>query len=120
MITIKLNLMQYKAAIMKVKNKSGVEVDCVAIPIDLNFLYRGEKGVYADFVAFEIKDKKSDSKDTHLVKQSMPKEVLEKMSKEDRNELPIFGNLRVWDERAESEPTSPVAPISETDKLPWE
>ena len=119
MITIKINLMQYKAAIMKVKNKSGVEVDCVAIPIELNNLFKGEKGVYADFVAFEFKNPPKDSKDTHLIKASLPKEILEKMSDEDKNALPIFGNLRVWGERTEGEPTSSTAPIKEDDGLHW-
>jgi hypothetical protein len=111
--------MQYKSAIMKVKNKSGVEVDCVAIPIELNNLFKGEKGVYADFVAFDIKNPKADSKDTHLVKQSLPKDILEKMSDEDKNALPIFGNLRVWGERTESEPTSSMEAKSESDGLPF-
>ena len=119
MITIKINLLQYKAAIMKVKNKAGKEVDCIAIPIELNNLFKGEKGVYADFVAFDLKNPKADSKDTHLVKQSLPKEILEKMTEEDKNALPIFGNLRVWGERGESESTSSAAPISEDDGLPW-
>ena len=120
MITIKINLLQYKAAIMKIKNNSGKEVECLAIPIEINNLFKGEKGVYADFVAFDIRQPKADSKDTHLVKQSLPKDVLEKMSEEERNSLPIFGNLRVWSERQESEPVSSTTPIKENDKLPWE
>jgi hypothetical protein len=120
MITFKINLLQYKAAIVKMKNNSGKEVECVAIPIELNNLFKGEKGVYAEFVAFELKEQKNDSKDTHLVKQSLPKDVLKAMSDEDKTSLPIFGNLRVWSERGEQESTSSTTAITESDKLPWE
>lgn len=119
MITFKINLLQYKAAVMKVKNKAGVPVDCVVIPIDQNDLFRGEKGIYADFVAFEIKEKKGDSKDTHLVKQSFGKEILEGLTEEQRKALPIFGGLRLWDERAEKDSVSSAEVIDEESGLPF-
>ena len=76
MITFKINFMQFKAAIQKVKNNKGNDIECIVIPIALNNLFKGEKGVYGEFVAFEVKEKRADSKDTHLVKQSLPKDVL--------------------------------------------
>jgi len=119
MITFKVNLLQYQSAIMKIKNKSGILVDCVVIPIDTNHLVKGEKGVYADFAAFEFKNKKEDSKDTHLIKQSLPKEWFQALSDEEKRAMPIFGNLRVWEERTEPESTSSVTPIDESDGLPF-
>jgi hypothetical protein len=119
MITFKVNLLQYQAAIMKIKSKSGIMVDCVVIPIDSNHLVKGEKGVYADFAAFEFKNNKEGSKDTHLVKQSLPKEWFQAMSDEEKRAMPIFGNLRVWEERTEPESTSSPTPIDESDGLPF-
>lgn len=119
MITFKINLMQYKAAIMKIKNNSGVMVDCVVIPIDVNHLVKGEKGVYADFAAFEFKNKQENSKDTHLIKQSLPKEWFQGMSDDEKKAMPIFGNLRVWEERTDQEPQSSMDSLTESDGLPF-
>lgn len=119
MITFKVNLLQYKAAIMDIKNKDGKPTSCVVIPIELNNLVKGEKGVYADFAAFEFKNKQENSKDTHLVKQSLPKEIFQAMTDDAKKEMPIFGNLRVWEERAEQMPTSSVVPVDESDGLPF-
>ncbi len=114
----KLNLMQLKAAIRRMDGANG-PIDCVVIPIDANHLFRGEKGIYLDLIAFELKKKAEDVKDSHLVKQSLPKEVLEKMTDEEKNSQPILGNLRVWSERTESEPQSSMAVSDEIDKLPF-
>jgi len=119
MITFKVNLLQYQSVIMKIKNKSGIFVDCMVIPIDINHLVKGEKGVYADFAAFEFKNKIKNSKDTHLIKQSLPKEWFQAMSDEEKKAMPIFGNLRIWEERTEQEPTSSVIPVDESDGLPF-
>jgi hypothetical protein len=119
MITFKVNLLQYQAAIMKIKSKSGALVDCVVIPIDSNHLVKGDKGVYADFAAFEFKNKQENSKDTHLVKQSLPKEIFQAMSDDAKKAMPIFGNLRVWEDRTESEPVSSVNIVPEDDGLPF-
>ena len=119
MITFKINLMQYKAVIQKIKNNSGKEVECVVIPIELNSLIKGEKGVYADFVAFEMKEKKEGRNDTHLVKQSFPKEIFQNMTDESKREQPIFGNLRVWDGMGERDSTSSMEVLTEDDGLPF-
>ena len=119
MITFKVNLLQYQSAIMRIKDKSGVPVECMVIPIDKNHLVKGEKGVYADFAAFEFKNKQENSKDTHLIKQSLPKEWFQAMSDEDKKAMPIFGNLRVWEERSEQEPPGSVAAVDESDGLPF-
>ncbi|WP_417444610.1 hypothetical protein [Joostella sp.] len=85
------------------KNKDGNEVDVLIIPVDANNLFKGEKGVYGDFTAIEVKNKVGDSKDTHLIKQNLPKEVFEKMTDEEKKATPIFGNAILWSRR-ESEP----------------
>jgi hypothetical protein len=117
-ISGKINLLMLKAAVKKMKATSG-EIDCLVIPIDQNKLYRGEKGIYLDLIAFDLPQKEG-SKDTHLVKQSFSKEVREAMTEEELKSLPILGNLSMWyDGTNTQEPISSAAPISENDDLPF-
>lgn len=102
-ISIKLNLRQLKNIVKPMRRKDGSTVECLVLPIDSNHIFRGGKGLYLDLTAIEIKNKVGDSKDTHLVKQSIPKEVYEKMTEEQKKSLPIIGNAIVWD-RQEPEP----------------
>lgn len=98
-ISGKINLRQLLSVMTKMKGKNG-EVDGVFIPIDANHLYRGENGaIYLDITGFEIKERKADRKDTHLVKQALPKEVYDAMTEEQKKETPILGNLIVWGHR---------------------
>lgn len=94
-ISAKINLTTLKSVITKRKGKSG-EVEGIFIPIEANHLFKSEKGnVYLDLNAFELKEKKEDG-DTHLIKQSLPKDVYKSMSDDEKRELPIIGNLKVW------------------------
>jgi hypothetical protein len=94
-ISSKINLAALKHSVRKMKGQTG-EVECLIIPIEANNLFKGEKGVYLDTTGFEIKNKTGTSKDTHLVKQSLPKEVYEKMTDEQKKEQPIIGSMIVW------------------------
>ena len=66
---------------------------CLVIPIEENHLYEGEKGIYADFIAWEMRKKKENGT-THLLKQSLPKEVRSAMTDEQKKSLPIFGDMK--------------------------
>jgi len=94
-ISIKINLRQLKSAVRTMKSASG-EIECLIIPINQNHLIKGEKGIYIDMQAYELKEKKADRKDTHLIKQDFPKEVFDAMSDEEKKTTPILGNLVVW------------------------
>lgn len=94
-------------------------VECVVIPVEKNKLFIGKNGVYLDLIAFEINNKKSESKDTHLLKQSFSKEVREAMSEQELKDLPILGGLQVWDGQTEAEPVSTMAVQDETSDLPF-
>lgn len=122
MITIKLNLKQLKHSITKMQSQSGV-VDCLIIPIGLNHLFQGDKGIYLDMVAFEVKEKK-ESKDTHLLKQSFSKEEREAMTDDQIKAIPILGNMRIWDavenNAIDLTPVNdPVAEFEEPSDLPF-
>jgi len=93
MIGGKINLSKLVSVITTRKGKDGKEIEGIFIPIENNHLFKSKetKNVYLDLIAFELKDPKHD--DTHLVKQSLPKDVREAMSEEEKKEQPIIGNL---------------------------
>lgn len=119
-ISGKINLLNLHAIRKIMPGKTG-PVECLVIPIEVNKLFIGEKGVYLDLIAFEIDPSKRnvEGKDTHLIKQSFSKEIREKMTEEQLKELPILGNLQVWSERQESEPVSSTEVQDETSDLPF-
>ena len=117
MITAKLNLLELKCSVKKMNGKSG-ELNCLVIPIDLNNLYTGEKGIYLDLVGFEIKNPKEGSRDTHLLKQSFSKEIREEMTDDELKAVPIIGNLSM-NPFTERDPVSNPAPQAESDDLPF-
>ena len=117
-VSAKINLMQLKAARRTMNGQSG-PVDCIVIPIAANHLFIGEKGIYLDIAGFEIKNPANDSKDTHLLKQSLPKEVYQAMSDEEKKAQPVLGNMKIWSGFTEPEPQSDMQPRDESDGLPF-
>ena len=119
-ISIKLNLLQLKVAVRKMNSEKSGTIDCLVIPIDQNHLFRGNKGIYLDLQAFELKNKKEDSKDTHIVKQSLPKEVYDGLTEQDRKDMPILRNAIVWEAQLKEETTvSSAEPQDEFNDLPF-
>lgn len=94
-ISTKLNLAGLKHSVRKMKGQSG-EIECLIIPISTNNLFKGEKGVYLDLEGFEIKNKANDSKDTHLVKQSLPKETYNALTDDQKKAIPVLGSHILW------------------------
>ncbi len=89
---IKLNLLKIKsAAVMSITGKTATK-KCLVIPIDDAHLYAGEKGVYVNMSAWEMSDPKG--QDTHLMRQSLPKEIYDTMTEDEKNAMPIVGSLR--------------------------
>lgn len=120
-ISGKINLMNLHAVRKTMPSQSG-SVEVLIIPIEKNKLFKGEKGIYLDLIAFEVDPAKrnADSKDTHLVKQSFSKEVREKMTEEELKAMPILGNLSVWSDSPQAETVSDTNTVlSEVDDLPF-
>ena len=91
---IKIDLTAFAGSgIINLSGKNGQLKKCLVIPIKDNHLYEGEKGIYADFIAWEMKEKKENGT-THLVKQSLPKEIRDGLTDLEKKALPIFGDLR--------------------------
>ena len=98
-ISIKVNLKQLKHVEREMKGQDGKMIKCLIIPLEENLIYQGEKGAYLSLTAIEIKDRSkfsADQKDTHLIKQDIPKEKYEAMSDEQRKAMPILGNAILW------------------------
>lgn len=114
-LNIKLNLQNLNCAVRTEKSKSGL-VECIIIPIEQNYLFKGEKGIYLDLTAFELKEPKD--KKTHLIKQQLPKEVFKAMTDEQKKSTPILGDVTTW-EHTEPEPVSSSAPLGPDDDLPF-
>jgi hypothetical protein len=87
MLKIKLDLTKLKAYSKKMPTKNSGDVDCLIIPVELNHLYVGAKGIYLDLIAFEIKNK-----DGWLIKQSLPKAARDTMSQQEQRDMPILGS----------------------------
>ena len=94
----KLNLLKLKrAGIMQIQGRTKV-LRCLVIPVeDNNILVTTDennhpKAAYIDLTAWELKNPKYD--ETHMVKQSLPKEVREKMTDEKKKAMPILGGLK--------------------------
>ena len=114
-LNIKLNLQNLNCACRFEKSKSGL-VECLVIPIEINHLFKGEKGIYLDLTAFELKEPKD--KRTHLVKQQMTKEIFKAMTDEEKRNTPILGDVTPF-EFKEAEPVSNSEPLNEGSDLPF-
>ena len=71
--------------------------------------------MYLDLIAFKIENPQY--KETHMIKQSLPKEVRESMSEEDKNAQPILGGLNV--NLSGGSNSAKVDTIDEDDDLPF-
>lgn len=98
--SIKTDLLKLKGAfITNLKGKTATK-RCLIIPVDEAGLFVGQKGVYLDLTAIEMREPKY--AETHCIKVSLDKGVYEAMSEEERNAMPIIGGMRVL-ERKETE-----------------
>jgi hypothetical protein len=105
-ISLKINLRQLKHVEREMKGQGDKMIKCLIIPLEENMIYQGEKGAYLNLTAIEIKDRSkfsADQKDTHLIKQDVPKDKYEAMTEEQRKAMPIIGNAILWG-RQESAP----------------
>ena len=94
----KIDLKKFKNAFAaNIKGKAATK-QCVCIPIEDNYLFVGEKGIYFDFVCREISEDKRRDATTHIIAPSVPKEVYDAMTDEQKKSLPILGNLSEFQE----------------------
>jgi hypothetical protein len=114
-LNIKLNLSNLKGVVRYEAGETG-PVECLIIPIEANHLFKGKSGIYLDLTAFELKEIKDNQ--THLIKQSLPKEVYQKQTEEEKKTMPILGNVSTF-EAVSSEPVISSEPLAAGTKLPF-
>ena len=108
-VTQKINLAALKHVEMELKRKDGSTVKGMFIPYEANHVFVSDKGGRnIDLISFELKEKKEWG--THMTKQSLPKEVREKMTDEEKNAMPIFGNLNLDSGNSNKEASTNLAP----------
>ena len=99
----KINLATLKHKVATFDKKGSKEkIECIVIPIKDNHIFKSEKGnLFVDLVVFKMKEPQKDkdgaTTQTHIVKQSLPKEVREKQTEAEKREQPILGNLNMYD-----------------------
>jgi hypothetical protein len=101
----KINLAKFKHAIIPIKDGD----EAIIIPIKGNKLYKSEVGnVFFDWIAWP---KKTEDKEgnTHMIKQSFSKTEIDAMSKEQKEELPIYGNMKPFGGKQEAAPVNDQA-----------
>ena len=117
---IKINLTKIKEHFLQNIKGNTMTKRCICIPLDALGIYEGEKGIYLDLVAFEYKEPKF--ADTHMVKISIPKEIVDAMTEEEKNAQPIVGGLKpiVAAERKKTEiPGTTEATAEDGNDLPF-
>jgi hypothetical protein len=74
-------------------DRDGKKMDCLVIPIEHNHLsIAANNEVYLNLVGWASENLNNGQ--THLIKPSVPKERLEKMTEEQKRNIPIVGNVR--------------------------
>ena len=95
MIKGKINLAAFSHAIMDVKRKDGTTTKAIVLPIEPNGFFHSDKvNVYVDFVAREIPVEKRKGEDSHMVSQSVGKEVYEALRSQQKYP-PTIGTMRM-------------------------
>lgn len=110
---------------MQIQGRTGV-LRCLVIPVEDNNIFvttdenNHPKAAYIDLTAWELKNPKYD--ETHIIKQSLPKEVREKITDEEKKAIPILGGLKPVIFESQNAASSCAAPIAQTqnsDDLPF-
>lgn len=120
----KINLLKLKnAGVVDVKGKESVK-RCVVIPIEDNniFISADEnlvaKGAYIDFMAWENRQI-SQYGDTHGIRQSLPKDVREKMSEDELKAVPFIGNMKPFEIGNSASSVNAPSAVANGDDLPF-
>ena len=120
--SIKTDLLKLKGSFLtNLKGKTATK-RCLVIPIDESGMYLGEKGVYLNLTAIEMREERYG--DTHVVKQGLPKDVYQAMTDEERNAQPILGSLKPLEpapakQRQVTQTTDAATAVEEPDDLPF-
>lgn len=122
----KMNLLRFKNAfVISVKGRNETKKG-VFIPIDDNNLFVSvdenlkARGAYLDFTAWE-NEQPGKYGDTHAIRQSLPKDVRDRMTEEERKTIPYFGNMKPMEARnnAAAVKAEEISAVDNVDDLPF-
>lgn len=122
----KINLLKFKnSCIITVKGATATKKG-VFIPIEDNSIFISAdenlkaKGAYIDFTAWENQTP-SKYGDSHGIRQSLAKEVRERMTEDELKAVPYIGNMKPYElQNASSSVNAPTAQVDENlDDLPF-
>jgi hypothetical protein len=112
--SIKLNLLKLKnASYVNLTSKSGKTKKCLVIPVDDSGLFVGKKGIYLNLTAVELKERQEWQ--THFIKLYLDKEIYSKLTKEEQEQIPIFGGMKPVER--ENDQMAPEDPENEFYKI---
>lgn len=95
--SIKTDLLKLQGAFVSdIQGKTATK-RCICIPLDGSGLYVGQKGIYLNLTAVELKEPKYE--DTHLVKVNVPTETYKALTEEQRKAIPILGGLHAMQQQ---------------------
>lgn len=91
--SVKLDLSKLNHVVRELPKKGGGTTKVIILDGPSNHLFFSDKGsVYLDLVAFENKEIKFDN--THSIKQSLSKEIRDKMTEDQIKSMPFLGNMK--------------------------
>lgn len=105
---------------MQIQGRTKV-LRCLVIPVEDNNIFvttdenNHPKAAYIDLTAWELKNPKYD--EIHMIKQSLPKEIREKMTDEEKKAIPILGGLKPVIFESQNAASSCDAPFAQTQNL---
>ena len=122
---IRIDLKKFRnAGLATIAGRTGKK-KCIVIsvePEDNPEIFVGEKCVYLSLVAF-TKRETGKNGETHIIKGSIPKDVREAMSEEERRAQPILGDMRPVEWKAlateQAAPEATMESVNDDDDLPF-
>lgn len=115
--SIKADLLKVRGAFTtNIKGRTATKC-CLCIPIEDSGLYLGKKGCYLTLSAYELQNPKFD--DTHCLKVAYDREAYDKMSDEERRQIPIIGGMRAVDRQPEAMLVTDFTEPSDESTLPF-
>ena len=120
--SIKADLLKIKgAAIINLKGKTATK-RCLVIPVDDSGLFVGEKGVYLNLTAVEMREPRYG--DTHCVKINLDRDAYNALSEEERRNIPILGGMHELEQQVRTMQVKQTIDVSQAadnpdDDLPF-
>lgn len=107
----KINLAKIEGAFVTTIQGATATKNCICIPLDAPGVYNAQSGaIYYDIVAMERRTP-SQYGDTHIIKRSLGKAEREAMTEEQRNAVPIIGDMKMLGQQ-QAAPAAPAVPIA--------